>query len=240
VYKRVIDLTISFTDRLRFGWVKKCLWAFLAMQALWLLFFVLYPNWGNFTAKWWYFIGFSSIMYYIGFSGYINNEISLVPFRISGPDMNRLSLSDLLPIDDHTMVVLKEDPEPTTLDIVRNQNLDEWKQKIESVIYAGSLYRNAGLTLQMVAEQLGTNQTIISKMINQGFGMSFNDLINQYRTNAVIELLEKREYKQQTLLGISIDCGFNSKTTFNRCFKKYTGLTPRDYISNLENKNFQN
>jgi AraC-like DNA-binding protein len=74
-------------------------------------------------------------------------------------------------------------------------------------------------------------------MINRGFGINFNDFINEYRVKAVIDLLKQGEQKTHNLLGISLDCGFNSKTTFNRCFKKYTGLSPKQFAENLNIEN---
>jgi AraC-like DNA-binding protein len=75
-----------------------------------------------------------------------------------------------------------------------------------------------------------SNVSVVSKMINQGFGQNFNDFINQFRIEAVKEKLQKGEHLQQTLLGIAFDCGFNSKATFNRSFKKITGQSPKEWI----------
>jgi AraC-like DNA-binding protein len=83
-----------------------------------------------------------------------------------------------------------------------------------------------------VAKQLNTNPSIISKVINQGFQLNFNDFINTYRIKAVKEKLHAGEQKTQTLLGIAFDCGFNSKATFNRAFKKETGVSPKEWLSN--------
>ena len=63
--------------------------------------------------------------------------------------------------------------------------------------------------------------------------MNFNDFINHYRIEAVKEKLQKEEHKTSTLLGIAFDCGFNSKATFNRAFKKSIDLSPKDYLKNL-------
>jgi len=81
-----------------------------------------------------------------------------------------------------------------------------------------------------MAKQLQTNASILSKAINQGFEISFNDFINHYRIEAVNEKLETGEQKTQTLLGIAYECSFNSKATFNRAFKKATGQSPKDWI----------
>lgn len=43
-------------------------------------------------------------------------------------------------------------------------------------------------------------------------------------------MLSNGEQKQQTLLGIAFECGFNSKATFNRAFKKVTGVSPKEWL----------
>ena len=92
------------------------------------------------------------------------------------------------------------------------------------------LYKDAELTLSQLAKKLSTNSSVLSKVVNQGFGLNFNDFVNEYRVQAVIALLKAGEQKNQTLLGIAFDCGFNSKATFNRAFKKQTGISPKEWV----------
>jgi AraC-like DNA-binding protein len=101
------------------------------------------------------------------------------------------------------------------------------------LILSQKLYQNHELTLSDVAKKLDTNASVISKTINQGFQLNFNDFINHYRIEAVKQSFENGEHKKSTLLGIAFDCGFNSKATFNRAFKKSTRLSPKDFIENL-------
>jgi len=63
--------------------------------------------------------------------------------------------------------------------------------------------------------------------------MNFNDCINKYRIEAIKNSFINGEHKKSTLLGIAFDCGFNSKATFNRAFKKNTGKTPKEFIETL-------
>lgn len=95
------------------------------------------------------------------------------------------------------------------------------------------LYVNPGLTLPDVAGQLGTSSRQVSRAVNQGFGVNFNDFVNSYRTRALIDRLKADEHHSKTLLALALECGFNSKSTFNRAFKKYTGMTPKSYLEQL-------
>lgn len=236
IYKKIILQTTSFADTLLFSWIKNYLIAFLLMQLFWLIFFLLFPGWGSFKEKWWYYLSFSSLMYYIGITGYANNIKGLIPFRISNIENKPVYLVENLSneIESNDIIDLEFKETETANNL--NYQVEEWKTKIINVIESEQLYKNPTLTLMSIATLLNTNQTVISKMINQGFKMNFNDFINDYRVKAVIKLLQKGEYKKVTLLGIAIDCGFNSKTTFNRCFKKHTGVSPKDFIQNLQNK----
>jgi YesN/AraC family two-component response regulator len=118
-----------------------------------------------------------------------------------------------------------------TLEKAVSPETELWKSKIETLIQEEKLYQNPELTLTDLAKKLETNVSVISKTINQGFQMNFNDYINNFRIEAVKISLSNGEHKKSTLLGIAYDCGFNSKATFNRAFKKNTGKTPKEYIS---------
>jgi AraC-like DNA-binding protein len=108
--------------------------------------------------------------------------------------------------------------------------LNNWKSKILELVEQEKAYEDAELSLVQMARKLKTNPSLLSKAINQGFGKNFNDFINHYRIEAVKEKLQSGEQKTQTLLGIAYDCGFNSKATFNRAFKKATGTSPKEWM----------
>lgn len=101
--------------------------------------------------------------------------------------------------------------------------LTEWKPKLLGLLQEEKIM-NPRANATQVAKQLQSNPSFISMVVNRGFGLNFNDFINQFRIEAVKEMLKKGEHKKQTLLGIAYECGFNSKATFNRAFKKVTGL----------------
>lgn len=96
-------------------------------------------------------------------------------------------------------------------------------------------YLNSELTLKSLAESLNMHPNILSKVINEGLGKNFSDFVNEYRVNAIIEKMQNKRYDHITLLGLSFECGFNSKTTFNRVFKNIKGITPLQYKKSLKN-----
>ncbi|TNF41653.1 MAG: AraC family transcriptional regulator [Bacteroidetes bacterium] len=90
-------------------------------------------------------------------------------------------------------------------------------------------YLNPDYSLQMMAEDLQISRHKLSYIINIGLQKNFYKLINEFRVQEVKEMLVNPEYHHYTLLGIGLECGFNSKTSFNRIFKEETGLTPTEY-----------
>ncbi len=99
----------------------------------------------------------------------------------------------------------------------------------------GRYYLNSDLTLQSLAAELTMNPHALSQTINDALNQRFSDFINEYRIKAVIEKLNDPQYANITVLGMAYDSGFNSKTTFNRAFKKVTGKTPKVYRAQLYN-----
>ena len=90
-------------------------------------------------------------------------------------------------------------------------------------------YLNPDYSLQMMAEDLNISRHKLSEAINNGHKKNFYKLINEFRVDEVKEMLVNSAFSHYTVLGIGLECGFNSKTSFNRIFKEETGLTPTEY-----------
>ncbi len=57
----------------------------------------------------------------------------------------------------------------------------------------------------------------------------FNPRSIEFRINEAKAKLTKHQADTSTMLGLAFDCGFNSKATFNRAFKKFTGVSPKEF-----------
>jgi AraC-like DNA-binding protein len=86
------------------------------------------------------------------------------------------------------------------------------------------------LTLNDLSEKLTVHPNILSQVINSVEGKNFYDLVNAGRVEEFIRRVSEPGVEQYTLLSIAFDCGFNSKASFNRNFKKYKGITPSEYL----------
>lgn len=121
-------------------------------------------------------------------------------------------------------------PAPPTPD---PDEVARWKPQLEALLAREPLWLNPRLSVQEVARQLGTNTGVVSRVVNAGYGSNFNDFINGYRIRAVQARLAAGEATARTLLAIALDCGFSTKSTFNRAFRKITGRTPREELARL-------
>ncbi len=227
-YRKLIVQITSNADSVLFDWIRKYLFAFLGMLLLKVfaeIFFTIFPEYTDYVGGWWFYLLFSIILYYIAITGYANSIETKIGFE--------MSFSNNKPI-----LLLNQNQEYHTIEIEYQEIKIEiptdiiiWKTKIETLIRSEKLYQNPELSLSEIAKKLESNSSIISKAINQGFGMNFNDFVNNYRVEAVKEMFKIGTHKKSTLLGIAYDCGFNSKATFNRAFKKNSGLSPKEYIT---------
>jgi len=101
--------------------------------------------------------------------------------------------------------------------------------KLDHAILTQSLYREADLTLPMLAAKVGAKSNIVSQALNQTLGLSFFDYINDHRIAEAKRLLLSADEPDATILDIAYSVGFNSKSTFNAAFKKRTGQTPSEF-----------
>lgn len=107
---------------------------------------------------------------------------------------------------------------------------EEMISEISRVIKEKQLYKQLDFNLQQLSDELNSNSSYISQTINHGLGIRFNDYINQFRVEEAKHQLRSAENKHLTIEAISELCGFKSKSTFFRAFKKETGLTPKQFV----------
>ncbi len=103
------------------------------------------------------------------------------------------------------------------------------KLRLVKLLEEEKSYLQSKLTLQDLAAPLDMPAHQLSQLINREFGQNFFELINHYRVEEVKKKLTDPSFQHLTFLGIALDSGFNSKASFNRIFKKFTGKTPNEY-----------
>ncbi|WP_025742623.1 helix-turn-helix domain-containing protein [Aquimarina pacifica] len=116
---------------------------------------------------------------------------------------------------------------------LQGEMLKQLQDDLEYLMVTEKVYLDNTLTLQGLSEKLGFSTNDVSWLLNNIHQCTFYDYINQYRVQAFIEKIERGEHNAHTLLALSLDSGFNSKSTFNKAFKTLMNDTPTEYIKKL-------
>lgn len=101
--------------------------------------------------------------------------------------------------------------------------------QLDTFMASSKPYLNPDLTLMQLASDINITPHLLSQIINDQYKLNFFDYINQYRVQEFKTAVANPKNKNYSLLGIAFECGFNSKSAFNRIFKKSTGLTPSQF-----------
>jgi len=128
-----------------------------------------------------------------------------------------------------TMVKPGATPKPPAPAELREKGI--WLKK---AMDANLYYQDPELSLGSLAEKLELTTHELSRILNTVLKKSFNDFVNQYRIQDVISKMQDPAYDHITLLGIAYESGFNSKATFNRTFRQWTGKSPIEYKTILK------
>lgn len=104
-------------------------------------------------------------------------------------------------------------------------------KNLNELILSETPYRNDNLTLTELAKQLEVHPNHLSQVINEKEEKNFYNYINALRINDFIKQASIPESKKYTLMSLAYDCGFSSKSTFNKHFKLNTGKTPTDFFN---------
>jgi len=108
-------------------------------------------------------------------------------------------------------------------------DLDSYSGLLKDHMDAEKPYLDENLSLPKLASSTGIPTHHLSQLINKRFGQNFFDFVNRYRVEEVKARMTDPACKHLSLLGIAYESGFNSKSAFNRVFKKMTGMTPSQY-----------
>lgn len=90
--------------------------------------------------------------------------------------------------------------------------------------YVDSHYANE-ITLEQAAALVGFSKFHFSRLFKEFTNCTFYDYLSQTRIQAAKRLLSTGT----SITDIAFQTGFNSLTSFCRCFKKYTDLSPSEY-----------
>lgn len=101
--------------------------------------------------------------------------------------------------------------------------------RIRNTMEKHQLYLKQNLNIEDFARQVGIHFREVSSIINKEFNTNFFEFVNEYRVNRAKQMLLDPQYAEMTILDILLESGFNSKSSFHRFFKRYTGMSAAEF-----------
>ncbi len=179
-------------------------------------FFVKDLSWRQ---EWWYYFFTGLVIIWVGMKSYFTDLGEL-----KNTDLEEyLSSSEL-----RHLTSVNNDFKKT------GSNNSEKLKSIELFMNSERPFLDPQLNLVSLSKQLKMTREELSEIVNNDFGFRFNDFINRYRVDEFKSRVRNGDHQSLSLLGLAFECGFNSKTTFNRTFKKHENSSPTQYIQSLD------
>jgi AraC-like DNA-binding protein len=214
-HRRLTHEVYSETSQVELVWVTRLIAGFFAIIAVGALFYFIarLTGWPMRIADMLTYIGLVSYLYY----AYLHavHQLPLIP--LSEPEGG-------------------ETPETPQKGKYQRSTLGPEQaaaifQKIRDAMAQQQLFRDPNLTLPALADAIGAPTYHISQVLSELAGNNFYDFINGYRIMEAKRLLLDPSKRHYTVLAIAFESGFNSKTTFNKVFRRVTGMTPTEFVA---------
>lgn len=223
-YQKSINQLFSNTTLINLRWVK---WLINGYIAIIIMSFVIYIGMVKYSANFYHLfllnICLASIYIYIAAYKGITQLTVWQKQSPTGKQDLEISL--------HVTEEMEKHPqkEQTVKSGWQYEKMDEIITKIIFTMEREKIYQEPELTLQHLSAKIEYPSHQVSIAINEGMHKNFYDLVNGYRVEESKALLVDPKSRNFTILSVGFEAGFNSKTTFNTVFKKFTGMTPTQY-----------
>jgi AraC-like DNA-binding protein len=166
----------------------------------------------------------------------LNNHVERIikdkqPISINDLSANDVKIYEDTPIygsEEQADIAVKKKYAKSGLTETAAENLYE---KLKELMQQEKYYTEPELSLAKLAERVNIHPNYLSQVINEKEGKNFYDYINTLRVEEFKLLLLIPENSKFTMISLALDCGFNSKSSFNKNFKKVTGQSPSEYLN---------
>jgi AraC-like DNA-binding protein len=109
---------------------------------------------------------------------------------------------------------------------IKCEKHDKIIELLNKAIEKDKLFINPELTLKLLSEKFDYPSYLVSQAINLHYNKSFFDVINESRVREAQQRL-KNLSSTHTIESVAFEVGFNSRASFYRAYKKFTGETPK-------------
>lgn len=206
-YRKKIENSFSDVDRITLSWLNKLQLALFILSFFWLFETIARLAWNVYPVTPYSSLTIGFILLLIAIGGILQKDVSRTTEDLSDEILDTKALQEF---DEEV------DPEEV--------------KRIVSILIKQELFLIPDITLKDFSEHVRLSPRETSRLINRGLDMTFIDFINQYRVARFKELASSKKVEHLSLLGLAYESGFNSKSTFNRVFKKMEGKSPSSFL----------
>jgi AraC-like DNA-binding protein len=143
--------------------------------------------------------------------------------------VEKISFASEAPINEISQVEKIPERNSSTSDFISNSEAKEIHDKLISYLESKKPFINSNYSMHDLCDQLNISRRKISYVLNEVMDKNFYGVINEYRVKEAETLLMKDEMNQLKIEVLGEMVGFQSKSSFNACFKKVTGMTPSEF-----------
>ena len=113
--------------------------------------------------------------------------------------------------------------------ILSNEVLDQYHQKLESIVKSKSLYLRPKLCLDDLSIETGIPVKYVKQVLSEKLNSTFFEFISKYKIGKAKHLLTKIDDDHFSISNVAIESGFNTDESFVALFKKHTNMSPENY-----------
>lgn len=154
-------------------------------------------------------------------------------YRLRKSLYNKIRLTSKKEPSEQEDIVIHKNEEKYKANRLTEKECKDLHRKLKTYTANEKPYLDPDLKIADLAKIIGTSSHSLSYLFNQYLHISYYDFINQYRIEEFKKIATDPQYERYTLTAMAHICGFSSRASFFRSFKKSTGITPNEYIKSL-------
>lgn len=201
--------------------IRSILICFALIWVIWVPYTIMdivYYNFGFPPSEFYSFYLLMAVLTYgIGFFGFKINDETISKVRVAPP----------VPIEGNEQHDVSEE-------------MQQLADRIKNYMISEKSFLDPELNLAGFSEKVDLHPNKVSAIVNSVLGYSFRDFVNDHRVKEFKSRITTYDLKSKTILSLAYECGFNSKASFNRIFKKFCDCSPGEYLSKTGENKAQN
>ena len=163
-----------------------------------------------------------------GVAGYYGMKQNSLLVQVSKVTMPETKLEAYQPD-----IAITQQKEKIPVDFISPEEAERVKNELIRLMLEQKPYLDVNFSMGDLCEMLNQSRRKVTYVINDVMEKNFYGIVNDYRVKEALDLLSQEKTNNLKMEVVSEMVGFQSKSSFYACFKKYTGQTPSEYKASL-------